>query len=70
MRPVLYTNAYAKSKEETIVEIDNFTEQSAKKAEEPAEDIPDVDEATVGQLSEEVRVKRFWRSSWDGVGRC
>ncbi|ODM16472.1 Mitochondrial import receptor subunit tom-70 [Aspergillus cristatus] len=30
-------------------------EQSAKKAEEPAEDIPEVDEATVGQLSEETR---------------
>lgn len=31
-----------------------MTESSAKKAEEPAEEIPEVDEATVGQLSEEV----------------
>lgn len=30
------------------------TESAAKKAEEPAEELPEVDEATVGQLSEEV----------------
>lgn len=29
-------------------------EPAAKKAEEPAEELPEVDEATVGQLSEEV----------------
>lgn len=28
--------------------------ESAKKTEEPAEELPEVDEATVGQLSEEV----------------
>jgi import receptor subunit TOM70 len=30
--------------------------ESAKKTEEPAEELPEVDEATVGQLSEEVRL--------------
>jgi len=32
----------------------DITAEPAKKVEEPAEELPDVDEATVGQLSEEV----------------
>jgi hypothetical protein len=34
---------------------DFFSEKTEKKAEEPIEEIPEVDEATVGQLDEEVR---------------
>lgn len=34
---------------------DIIIEPAAKKTEEPAEELPEVDEATVGQLSEEVR---------------
>jgi hypothetical protein len=33
---------------------DIIIEPAAKKTEEPAEELPEVDEATVGQLSEEV----------------
>ena len=36
------------------LELTAFAEKTAKKAEEPAEEIPEVDEATVGQLSDEV----------------
>lgn len=46
------------------IELTGFPIDKAKKAEEPVEEIPEVDESTVGQLSDEVRALLF-----RGVGK-